>query len=354
MGGQFAEEIIRIEVLDVADLPPKFTLPQLIQDVEINDVVVSQSSGYLNFYENTLGRVFEVRALSQNRRPLGKITYRLERVSKDYDGYFELKFNRSSATWYVDCVRKIDLGDRDVDYVEITIRAIESASSSSPKLFADLKVNVKIANGDLCAPKFDKFQYEFEVLEGTRQLLEPIFVEDCDHGVNGRIYLRTTRNDEFSFKIEQVYRFSQLGIQMLRSYDYEDAALNRLGHKIEFEVLARGADESLHRFETRAHVTVRIRDLNEFAPKFVLPPASYILKDGHPTTHMQRIFTYNVAENVDYTVDFKAIDQDANGDQDKNLFYNVRYLHNEDTFDLNTFMDSNSSIFKVTVPGRSA
>lgn len=117
-----------------------------------------------------MGKVFDVRAVSRNQHPLGKITYRLERVgnSEFSQGFFELAFNRSSSSWYLECVKKINLGDREEETIELTIRAIESAGTSLPgtKLFTDLRVNLKIINGDFCAPKFDKEIYEFNVLEG--------------------------------------------------------------------------------------------------------------------------------------------------------------------------------------------
>lgn len=159
-----------MNVLDVADLPPKFVLPKLVLDPNLSEAA-AQSLGYLDFYENTLGRVFDVRAVSQNRHPLGKIIYQLESVeNKRYaQGYFELTYNRTSATWYLECVKKIDLDDRDLDIIELTIRAIETANihDNSLKLITDMRVHIRILNGDLCPPKFDKDIYEFSVLEGT-------------------------------------------------------------------------------------------------------------------------------------------------------------------------------------------
>lgn len=176
-------------------------------------------------------------------------------------------------------------------------------------------------------------------------------VEDCDHGVNGRIHLFTTREDDFAFKIEQVYRFSKLGIQMQRAYDYEDNMLFSIDdHTIEFDIVARGSNDSINRYESRAKVRVRINDLNEFAPRFVLPMPAVILKDGHPTAHTQRIFTYNVAENRNFSLDVKAIDDDSTGIG--NLFYNVKYLHPEDTFTIDTKFNSDTDIYTVTIPGR--
>lgn len=185
---------------------------------------------------------------------------------------------------------------------------------------------------------------------GVRQLLEPIFVEDCDHGVNGRIHLQTTLEDQFAFKIEQVYRFSKLGIEMQRAYDYENDRLFLTDHTLEFEIVASGSNQSIHRHESRAKVRVRINDLNEFAPRFVLPQPAVILKDGTPTAHTQRIFTYNVAENRNFSLDVKAIDEDSTGNG--HLFYNVKYLHPEDTFTIDTLFNSDTGIYTVIIPGR--
>jgi hypothetical protein len=214
-------------------------------------------------------------------------------------------------------------------------------------------VNLKIVNGDLCKPVFDKRVYEFEVLENMRMLLEPIYVKDCDHGVNGRIYLSTTRDEDFSFKIEQVYRFSKLGIQMLRSFDHEDLIFNNGSHQVEFEIIASADNQSLNRHESdRARVIIKITNLNEFVPEFILPPPAQILKDGYPTESRQRIFTYNVAENVDFHLDVKAIDKDSSGNDA--LHYNVRYLHPDDNFILKTSHNSTTDIYTIFVPGRYA
>lgn len=168
--------------------------------------------------------------------------------------------------------------------------------------------------------------------------------------MNGRIYLSTSQNDDFSFKMDQVYRFAKLGIQMLRTYDYEDESLYKNDHVIEFDILAMGSNMSLHKFETHATVRLRILDVNEFAPRFVMPQPAFILKDGRPTAHMQRIFTYNVAENRDFSLDVKAVDDDASGTGQ--LFYNTRHLHPEDTYTVKSSFNSSNGIFTVTVPGR--
>ena len=171
-GGQFAEELIRIDVLDVPDLPPRFVLPQIAQDPTFNLPIFVQSLNFVEFYENTLGKVFDVRAVSQNREPLGNITYQIDRIqAKKYEDYFKLRFNETTSGWYLDCVKKIDLDDRDVDVIEVTIRATEApsglAKGTGPKLFTDMRINLKIVNGDLCSPKFDKSVYEFKVQEGS-------------------------------------------------------------------------------------------------------------------------------------------------------------------------------------------
>jgi hypothetical protein len=302
-----------------------------------------------------VGRVFDVLAVSSNQQPLGEITYKLERIKNDEyaSGYFELKRHEDNTTWHLDCLKAINLQDREMDIVEITIRAIETAAGNKdrPKLFTDLRVNLKIVNGDLCKPVFDKRVYEFTVLKNMRQLLEPIFVNDCDHGVNGRIYLSTTRDEDFSFKIEQIYRFSKLGIQMVHSFDYEDEAFSNGTHSVEFEIIASADNQSLNQYEPdRARVIINILDINEFTPQFIMPQPAIILKDGYPTKFLQRIFTYNVAENVDFNLDVKAIVRNSLGNY--SLFYKIQYLHPDDSFRLKTLLNSTTGIYEITVPGR--
>ena len=58
----------------------------------------------------------------------------------------------------------------------------------------------------------------------------------------------------------------------------------------------------------------------------------------------------DVAENVVFSLDVQAIDQDKSGNDA--LFYNVRYLHPDDSFILKTETNSTTGIYKITVPGR--
>ncbi|CAF0762269.1 unnamed protein product [Brachionus calyciflorus] len=357
--GAFSEEIIKIEVLDVPDLPPKFIEPKNMMvesnigkntspnTLFFNKQFDQNEEGYVLFYENKVGPVFNILAVSGNREPLGKIRYELIEDSLQMKGYFDLKKHSKNETWYLDCIRPISLNDKEEEHLQFTIRAIES-DSLNYKLFTDKRVIVKVINGDMCLPVFDKELYEFEVVENLKQLLEPIYVSDCDHGINGRINLTTT-NKDFSFKLDQVYRYSKLGIYMTRSYDYEQN-LTADGHLIEFEIIARGNEKSLNKYETRALVRVKILDINEFVPRFVLPAPAYFLKDGIPTEQQQRIFLYNVPEGEDFVLDVKAEDQDRSGDSE--LFYFCRYLHPDDTFEIIHSYNSTSKLFNIRIPGR--
>jgi hypothetical protein len=156
-------------------------------------------------------------------------------------------------------------------------------------------------------------------------------------------------NPNFAFKIDQVYRFSKLAIEMQRAYDYEDESLTLGNHTIEFDIIAQSSNQSVNRYETRARVIVRIFDLNEFAPKFIRPQPAHILRDGHPTAQMQQIFTYNVPENTNFTLEVQAIDPDSDGNG--KVFYNTRYLHPEDSFQIIDHADYPYNLYKVTIPG---
>lgn len=351
--GGIAEEIIKIEILDVPDLPPKFIEPKNLNhesktqtNFYTNQIDLNED-GYVLFYEKKTGPIFNITAISQNKEPLGVIKYELlENLNPNYlNGYFELR-QSTNDTWYLECLREISLNDKEEEYLQFIIRATESNESKS--LFSDKKVTVKIVNGDMCLPAFDKNVYEFDVVENVKQLIEPIFIYDCDHGINGRIFLSTT-NADFSFKMNEVYRYSKLGIEMSKSYDYEEN-LTINGHQIEFEIIARGSNQSINRFETRALVRINILDVNEFMPRFVQPAPAYFVKDGIPTQQQQRIFLYNVAEGRDFNLDVLAEDQDKGGDAE--LFYFCRYLHPDDTFTILHSYNSSSRVFSVKVPGR--
>ncbi|RNA01642.1 Cadherin [Brachionus plicatilis] len=358
--GGSSEQLIKIEVLDVPDLPPRFIEPKnMMVDTDrrnfnpnliFNRQFLSMDEGYVLFYENMVGPVFDVLAISGNNEPLGDIKYELLEDSSQMKGFFELKKHSKNNTWYLDCIVPITLEDQEDRYLYFKIRAMESADEPSGKnlLFTDRHVTVKVINGDMCLPVFDKELYEFEVVENVRQLLEPIYVSDCDHGVNGRINLSTSHKD-FSFKLDQVYRYSKLGLYMAKSYDYEEN-ITVDGHIIEFEIIARGSEKSLNKYETRSVVRLRILDINEFKPRFVLPAPAFFLKDGIPTEQQQRIFMYNVLEGQDFVLDVRAEDRDKGGDGD--LFYFCRYLHPDDTFQIIQSYNSTTNLFSIRIPSR--
>jgi hypothetical protein len=343
-----------ISLIDAADLPPKFVEPsQSMFKTDHHDFIYDLDDGYILFYENLIGPVFNIKALSSNQQPLGSIRYKL--IMNDKKGsHFEIRQHESNGTWFLNCKEKffLDHNGRE-EFVRLTIRAIESEGEDENVLnyrvlFTDRKIVLKIVNGDLCAPKFDKDLYEFSIVENIRDLISPIYVEDCDKGVNGQILLETT-NPDFEFKLDRVHYQSKLGIQMLRMYDYEDANLKSNGHKIEFDIIARGTNESTNRHETRARIRVAIKDLNEFVPKFIKPEPIRYMRDG--VLHTERLHTYRVPENQDFHLDVKAIDEDESNDS-KSLIYLAQYINKEDTFEIQTRTDSESDMFKITIPGK--
>ena len=217
------------------------------------------------------------------------------------------------------------------------------------KLKIDLEFNLnKEAEPDKCAPKFDKSVYNFDVVEGIVQLIEPIYVEDCDEGPSGYIYL-SSANKDFIFKLDKVYKQSTVGLQMLKSYDYDELKSSD-DNFIEFEVFARGSNQSTNKHETRAIVRVNIESKNEFMPEFILPEPIYVLKDGMPTQERQKIYSYKVPENKDFNFNVKAIDQDKG--VDGRLVYSVKYLDKEDTFKVVSNLNNENDTFHITIPGR--
>jgi hypothetical protein len=213
------------------------------------------------------------------------------------------------------------------------------------KLKIDLEFNLnKEAEPDKCAPKFDKS----DLVEGIVQLIEPIYVEDCDEGPSGYIYL-SSANKDFIFKLDKVYKQSTVGLQMLKSYDYVELKSSD-DNFIEFEVFARGSNQSTNKHETRAIVRVNIESKNEFMPEFILPEPIYVLKDGMPTQERQKIYSYKVPENKDFNFNVKAIDQDKG--VDGRLVYSVKYLDKEDTFKVVSNLNNENDTFHITIPGR--
>ncbi len=85
------------------------------------------------------------------------------------------------------------------------------------------------------------------VAENDLLLLPDINVTDCDHGVNGRIMLSTSSED-FKFKISNVYREGNPGLQMQRVFDFEKE------NSTEFRIFAKSDENSLNRFNTSALV----------------------------------------------------------------------------------------------------
>ena len=247
------EAYIFVELVDVADMPPRFVKPyqpdqssstssssSFVSAASMfnNRLLVSEHAQYVTFYENKLGKVCDVEAVSANRHPHGPITYELVATQpRDYMNNFELKQSaESGGGWYLDCVSQISLngkrstlnspgsssfgasGSGDDELIRVRLRAVEptpddQSRSAVAQLSTERVFNIRLLNGDACAPQFDKTVYEFTVVEMSRQLIEPIFVKDCDFGENGRIQLSSTHPD-FKFKLDTVTKniFSLINI----------------------------------------------------------------------------------------------------------------------------------------------
>jgi hypothetical protein len=183
----------------------------------------------------------------------------------------------------------------------------------------------------LCAPKFDSDHYDFKVVENSLIILQPILVSDCDHGINGDIFL-STNNTNFDFKSNRVYRSGTMAIQMMQPYDFEK--LNKsdddiMERRVDFEIYAKGSDLSVNKFLTKATVTLYVQNMNEFAPRFILPkPTSSNSNSGGNNM----VFSYKVPENEDFTLQLQAVDGDEGSDGV--IVYETRFVHEEDSLQL--------------------
>jgi len=201
------------------------------------------------------------------------------------------------------------------------------------QLTSEKKINLRIISGDMCRPMFDKEIYDFEVIEGQTPILEPIFVKDCDHSVNGQIFLSTT-NRNYQLVLNKVYREASLGIEVKRALDYDNKKLE----DIEFYIVARGSNFSINKFESKAKIRLTIKNVNEYIPHFI-----------QPSTLEGKVFSYKVPENKDYNLKVKATDADQG--KDGELVYTVEMINQEDDFGLHTSYDSNEKTFNIVVPG---
>jgi hypothetical protein len=342
-------QLVKINIIDVADLLPRFIQPEQ-SDFPSIEFLMNKIDLQYTFFENQLSKLFDIQAISSNERPLGNITYELLPLQKSNEDnlkilhkHFKLKQNETTPqVWYLDCVESFHLEENEELRVLLIIRAYES-----PNLYADKRVLIKIENGDLCPPKFDKEIYEFSVVENMKEILDKIYVSDCDTGVNGRIHLSTT-NPDFVLKFDEVYRQAKLGIEMKRQYDYEVYFKEHNGSSlIEFEIFAKSHKDSINKYETKALVKLTILDDNEFVPQFIKPAPIH----GRTTREQQRIFFYNVPENEDFNLTVLAKDDDKTGLND--LDYNVRHVDEEEKFWVTTeYSNDSPREFKITVPGR--
>lgn len=315
------EKDIEIRITDVPDLAPEFLHPS-VPSVE-NDQDMPTTGEFLTykidlitqFFENKVGPVFNISAMSRNQDPLANITYELlplgRTTSMDVlQSHFKIKYYENETMpepyvfAYLDCVKPFSLNDKEELDIAFVLRASEA------DLYTDRRVLLRIINGDLCAPTFDKPVYEFFVVENIKELLEPIYVNDCDNGINGKMFLSTT-NPDFHSKLDEVYRNAKLGIEMKRSYNYEELMKDNGSARIEFDLIVKSSPSSLKHYEAKAHVVVNIQDFNEFVPRFVKPASTHVKKNGDPVD--QKTFFYNAPENKDFTLSVLAEDSDHIG-----------------------------------------
>ncbi len=281
-----------------------------------------------------------MKAISGNKEPLGSITYKIiSATPSEYKNKFQLNKHESNDTYYLNCIEKLVLNNDGKDQlIKLVIKAIESDVAPfqftfQRQLTSEKTINLRIVSGDMCRPIFDKEIYDFEVIEGQTPILEPIFVKDCDHSVNGQIFLTTT-NKNYQLVLNKVYREASLGIEVKKPLDYDNKKLE----DIEFYVIARGSNASINKFETKAKIRLTIKNVNEYVPQFI-----------QPSTLDGKVFSYKVPENKDYHLKVKAIDSDEG--KDGELVYTTEMINQDDDFGLQTEYDSNEKSFNIIVPG---
>ena len=330
--------MVYIRILDIPDLSPVFILPSLNSSSKMRS-----KTKEIKFYENQIGAVFDIKANTRNKEPLGNITYRIVSVTPiEMKNKFQLNKYPSNDTYYLNCIEQIEHSNDSKDQlVKITIRATESAMPAfqfayQRQLTSENTINIRVISGDMCKPLFSKEIYDFDVVEGQTPILENIFVKDCDHDVNGQIFLSTT-NKNFQLVLDKVYRQASIGIELKKPLDYD----NQDPNDIEFELIARGSPFSINKFETKAKIRVTVKNFNEYSPEFILPEPRLGESSG--------VFSYNVPENKDFHLKIKAIDNDKG--LDGQLIYGVDMINIDDDFGLITEYDQSEETYNIIVPG---
>lgn len=262
-----------------------------------------------------------MKAISGNKEPLGSITYKIiSATPSEFKNKFQLNKHESNDTYYLNCIEKLVLNNDGKDQlIKLVIKAIESDVAPfqfayQRQLTSEKTINLRIVSGDMCRPIFDKEIYDFEVIEGQTPILEPIFVKDCDHSVNGQIFLSTT-NKNYQLVLNKVYREASLGIEVKKPLDYDNKKLE----DIEFYVIARGSNASINKFETKAKIRLTIKNVNEYVPQFI-----------QPSTLDGKVFSYKVPENKDYHLKVKSTDSDEG--KDGQLVYKIEMINQDDDF----------------------
>ena len=231
--GASSEEKILIKVRDVADHVPIFEEPVANQEFTLP--------------ENSVGLITRIAAVSNNSNPAGPIAYKISKVNPiEMNSKFSL--SQVNESWYLNCTKENTLkvlGQHEI--VEFEIIAIESSPESSIELMSSLKLRVKIIGGDVCAPSFSKDVYTFTVKENEKLVLADIFVHDCDHAENGKIFL-STQDPNFEFKVASVYREGNVALEMKKSFDYE------VQTRVQFTIFAHSSGLSLNNKNSSALV----------------------------------------------------------------------------------------------------
>lgn len=317
--GASSKEKIYIKVRDVADQIPLFQKP--LEDQEIS------------FLENSVGAITEIKAVSNNSNPLGPITYKISKVHPiEINNRFTL--SQMNGSWSLKCTEAIILKTTGQDeIVEFEIEAIESASEAI-ELISVLKLRVRIISGDVCAPLFAKEAYTFEVEENEKLVLADIFVKDCDHGENGKIFLSTS-DPNFEFKVDYIYREGHVALEMKKPYDYEQITA------VEFIIFARSSDISLNNQNSSAVVRIEIKGQNEFVPEFVLPKKQ--VANSQSFFGSEKFYKFLAEENKDFTMSIKAEDLDRG--LDGKITYSIERINSDDTFEVQNSFDEISGTY---------
>lgn len=145
----FAEERVNIKIKDVPDQRPQFIEPAF-------------ENQEFKFTENTLGNVASIKAISQNLKPLGPITYKIKLIEPfAMTNKFTIRYFPGNKEWYLVCTEKLKLEfDGSDEVVKFKIEAVEYDPRDVQKeLNTELNFVVRIISGDLCKYVFERIYF---------------------------------------------------------------------------------------------------------------------------------------------------------------------------------------------------